>query len=233
MKNTFLLALVGISIFPLTSQASLQIRIDDGLHSLMVTDNTPLDTTPILGINTINQPLDNWVVNVVSSANLGSTITSPALNLTSFNFSYNGSSAPSAPLKIFLTDTGYGPTPGVFDLYIGGTQSMSASITSRSFYDTANTAFGTTTPTSHQIGSTQTFSSASYSNNQLAAGPGGTIGNPYSLTIETDITNVPGGFFTAQFTNTLLTSVPLPPALAMFASGLLGLGALGRKKTQA
>jgi hypothetical protein len=225
------IGLAGLSVFPLTSQASLMIKLGDGVNApVVVTDNLSGDLTSTLGVNSTIQTLGNWSVNVVSSANLGSTATSPKLELTSFNVSYTGPGTPAAPLKVFLTDTGYGPTPGLFDLHIGGTQSGGATIMSKYFYDPSNTAFGTT----NQLGSTQTFTNLSYSKD-LFVSTGGTLLSPYSLTLEADITNVPGGYFVTQFTSTLSTpaSVPLPAAIWLFGSALAGLLGLRRNQRSA
>ena len=229
-QSKIVLALAGLSIFPLASHASLQIKLDDGVNTpLLVIDNLTGDLSTVLGVNTLVQTLGNWTVNVVSSANLGSTATSPLLSLTSFNIAYSGpGTTPTSPLKVFLTDTDYGPTSGLFNIGIGGTQTGNATITSRFWYDTTNTAFGL----SNQIGTTQVFASPSYSNDQFATGPGATIPSPYSLTIEADISNVPSGQFSTQFTSTL-TAVPLPGAMWLFGSGLLGVITGRRKDTAA
>jgi hypothetical protein len=231
MQNIkLLLVLTGLSILPVSGQASLAIKLDDGVNQLTIADNALQDTVSQLGAESILQPFDNWIVNVVSSTNLGSTTSSPSLNLTSFNISYNGT-GPALPLKIYLTDTGYGPTPGYFDLHIGGTQQNSlATIVSKFYYDTGNHIF----TESNQIGATQTFNTASYSNDQVAVGPGGVIAAPYSLTIEADIFNVPTGIFTSQFTSTLKAApVPVPPALTMLLSGLGFMGLFGKRNKKA
>jgi hypothetical protein len=219
-KSGIALAIAALISVPATSQASLQIKIDDGINTpILVIDNLTGDLSSALGVNTLVQALGSWTVNITSAANLGSTATSPLLSLTSFNVSYTGTgSAPTTPLKVFLTDTGYGPTPGLFNLNIGGTQTGNATITSNFYYDTTNTAFGL----SNQIGTTQNFTSTSYSNSQLSAGPGSTLLSPYSLTIEADISNVPSGLFSTQFTSTL-TAVPIPGAIWLFGTGLLGI----------
>ncbi|ESS74110.1 hypothetical protein MGMO_4c00220 [Methyloglobulus morosus KoM1] len=225
--SKMVLALAGLSIFPLTSQASLVIKLDDGTNPpIVISDNAIGDTTALAGVNTINKSLGNWLVNVVSSANIGSTLTSPLLSLTSFNVSFTGATAPTSPLKIFLTDTGYGPTPGLFNLHVGGTQSGGASVTAKYFYDTGNNPFAL----SNQLGTTQTFTTGAYSNQQTA-GPGGIIPNFYSLTLEADITNVPGGFFNSQFTSTLSAApVPLPAAAWLFGSAVMGLLGMRKRK---
>ena len=226
-KIKFLFTLLGLSIIPLTSQASLMIKLDDGINAAITfNDNSSSDLSSIPGLNLISQTLGNWAVNVVTSVNLGGTPTSPSLSLTSFNLSYTGSGAPTSPLKVFLTDTGFGPTPGFFDLLISGTQNATATITSRFFYGTNNNAFDTT----NQIGTTQSFSTASYSNDQSAVGPAGTILSPYSLTIETEISNVPSGTFTSNFITSLSVSpVPLPATIPLLMTGLGFIGLFGRR----
>ncbi len=226
--SKMVLALAGLSIFPLTSQASLVIKLDDGIHApIVVSDGSSGDLAEsVTGLNSIIQSLGNWSVNVVSSGNIGSTPTSPLLSLTSFNVSFTGPTAPASPLKIFLTDTGYGPTPGLFNLKVGGIQSGGASVTAKYFYDTGNTPFAL----SNQLGTTQTFTTGAYSNQQTA-GPGGIIPNFYSLTLEADITNVPGGFFNSQFTSTLSAApVPLPAAAWLFGSAAMGLLGMRKRK---
>jgi hypothetical protein len=228
MKKTKLIfALAALSVLPATSQASLQIKLDDGINTpITIIDNFIGDLASTPGINTIFQTLGNWTVNVTSGANIGSTPSSPLLSLTSFNVSFAGPGTAATPLKIFLTDTGYGPTPGLFDLHVGGSQTGVATVMSKFFYDTSNTAFGLT----NQIGATTTFASASYSNDQLAAGPGGVIGTPYSLTMEADISNVPSGNFTSQFTSSLsVSAVPLPATIPLLISGLGFMGLFGRR----
>lgn len=224
-KIKFLFTLLGLSIIPLTSQASLTIKLDDGINSaITINDNTLGDLSATPGLNLISQTLGNWAVNVVTSANLGGTLTSPSLSLTSFNLSYTGSGASTSPLKVFLTETGYGPTPGFFDLHFSGTQNATATITSRFFYGT--NAFDET----NQIGTTQNFSTASYSNDQSAVGPSGTIFSPYSLTIKTEISNVPSGTFTSNFITSLSVSpVPLPATIPLLMTGLGFIGLFGRR----
>jgi hypothetical protein len=225
--NKLIFALAALSVLPVTSQASLQIRLDDGINApITIADNAAGDLVNVIGFNSISQYLGNWVVNVTSGANIGSTPTSPLLSLTSFNVSYTGSGAATSPLKIFLTDTGYGPTPGFFDLHVGGTQSGGATITSKFFYDTTNTAFSQ----SNQVGGTTTFAAPSYSNDQPASGPGGVILSPYSLTIEEDISNVPSGFFSSQFSSSLsVAAVPIPATIPLLLSGLGFMGLFGRR----
>ena len=176
-----------------------------------------------------------WLVDIVTGSNIGGSATSPSLSLTSFNLSFAGPGTgfSATPLKIYLTDTGYASTAhGKFDLGFGGTQLSGATITSKYFYDTANNAFAET----YQIGTTETFTSTSYSSNQLDAGPGGVISGPYSLTMETNITNTPNGYFTTQFTSTLaagsLSAVPVPAAVWLFGTGLMGLLYSGKRKQQ-
>jgi len=234
--SKMVLALAGLSVFPLTSQAALSIRLSDGINAdITIADNATgpgslTDLVNTTGFETIIQSIGGWSVNVVSSANVGSTLTSPLLSLTSFNVTFNGPSTPASPLKIFLTDTGYGPTPGLFNLHVGGTQSGGATIDAKYFYDTGNNPFALT----NQLGVTQTTNLTSYSNDQLAAGPGGTILSPYSLTLEADISSVPSGSFTSQFTSTLATAaVPLPAAAWLFGSALMGFLGMKRRKTAA
>jgi hypothetical protein len=232
--SKMVLALAGLSVFPLTSQAALSIRLSDGINpDITIADNAvgPLgDLVNSTGFETIIQSIGGWSVNVVSSANIGSTLTSPLLSLTSFNVTFNGPSTPVSPLKIFLTDTGYGPTPGLFNLHVGGTQTGGATIDAKYFYDTGNNPFALT----NQLGVTQSTNLVSYSNDQLAAGPGGTILSPYSLTLEADISNVPSGFFRSQFTSTLAAApVPLPAAAWLFGSALMGFLGMKKRKTAA
>jgi hypothetical protein len=226
-RHNFIIALASLlSIWSVTSEASLVIKLDDGINApIVVTDNGLGDTTSLSGVDTVNQALGNWLVNVVSSANLSGTVNTPNLSLTSFNVSFTGTGQPVTPLKIFLTDTGYGPTPGIFNLHVGGTQSGGATIVSKFFYDTSNASFGL----ANQFGATQSFATASYSNDQFGVGPGGIIGTPYSLTLEADITNVPSGFFNAQFTSTL-TAVPLPGAVWLFGSAIMGFLSVQKRK---
>jgi hypothetical protein len=134
-SHKFIIALAGLSIWSATSQASLLIKLYDGINApIIVTDNGVGDTTNLLtGVNTVNQALGNWIVNIVSSANLGGSVNAPSLSLTSFNLSFTGAGQPVNPLKIFLTDTGYGPTPGIFNLHVGGTQSGGAIIATKFF----------------------------------------------------------------------------------------------------
>jgi hypothetical protein len=84
----------------------------------------------------------------------------------------------------------------------------------------------------NQLGADKSFPFlASYSNDQLGVGPGGILGAPYSLTLEADIdiSKAPIGFFKSNFTSTL-TAVPLPGAVWLFGSAIMGF--LGVKKSK-
>jgi hypothetical protein len=133
------------------------------------------------------------------------------------------SSGTSGTLDVFVTATGNTSPTGLVNFLSSFTQNLLTqgwSVTEKSFHDSGNTAYATTTA----LGSFTFTASDETSLQTLAALTGS---GPYSLT-EEYIINANGQGNTNSTID--LTTVPLPGALPLFASGILGFWAWTRKR---
>lgn len=195
-----------------TANAAFVMTIDD--LSTGGIDQTITDSDND-GLITFNGSVGVFAVNVTTGISVPLATGSQLLDLNSIDVSGG-----AGTLEIKLTDTDYTGSPPAFEGLFGGTAAPGGDIDFNFYYDDSNTQFGT---------SSSIFSNA---NNQNAfSGSGSTaasVTDPFSLTIVANITHaVTGG--TSSF-DAEIRAVPIPAAVWLFGSGLLGLIGISRRK---
>jgi hypothetical protein len=191
-----------------------QIITDDALAgvSTSVGNTTSADAYSGLGTLTYQGSAGNFNVNVTTG------ISKPELpgGVMDLN-SITVSSTSGGTLLIALTDTDFATGYPGYQANYGGTTSGTVSFDFR--FDNANAEFG-----GSSLFSTGDISSSSYSDSVLSAIPDV---SPYSLSIFATITHGSGSQNTSF--NAELRPVPLPAAIWLFGSGIIGLAGLARR----
>ena len=213
MKKSRLLGAVCACILPLCIagpvNAAFVLTIDD--LSTGGIDVTVLDGDAD-GVITYSGAVGVFTVNVTTGISKP-TITGPQLlDLNSIDVS--GS---AGDLTISLTDTGYSGSPAGLTGLFGGTTIGTVDVDFLS--DDANAQFGGTSFFDPPVTSTGAFS---------GSGTGTpTLTGPYSLTIVAAISHSGSGVtsFDAE-----IQAVPVPAAVWLFGSGLLGMVGVARRK---
>lgn len=234
MKRSRFTTFITSSFFAVTwmntSHAAFVTYLDDpigtpGIIDVIVGDDQMAGAGTSIGNTTVDDayagpgtmtflgPVGNFTVNVTTG------VSKPALGGDVMHLdSVNISGGAGGTLIIVLTDTGFtGAYPGYEAAYsttTGGTVDFNY------FYDATNTEFG-----GSSIFSTGPIGTGSFSGVSTAA----TAGNPYTLSIINTIVHGSGSVSTSF--DAELTPVPVPAAVWLFGSGLLGLVAIARRKS--
>jgi len=191
------------------ANAAMVLTIDD--PTTAGTDVTALDNDND-GVISFNGALGAFTVNVTTGVSKPAISGPQLLDLNSIDVSGGAGN-----LIISLTDTGYTGSPPALKGLFGGT--TIGSVDFDFLYDDANTQFGGTSFFDPAATPSGAFSGSSTSLVSLTA--------PYSLTIIADLTHDGSGVssFDAE-----IQAVPVPAAVWLFGSGLIGLAGLARRK---
>lgn len=212
----FALAIGGIG----QANAIPQLRLQSSAGAnLLVMDGDVSDANAAGGEVTFIGPIEGWSTNVTTGLSfpaIGSLL-EPEIDLVSVN----ASSSAGGWLRLWFTDTSFGPASGGAHVLssIGGT--TGGNVTFRTFYDTTNTAFGQ----QHEL------SSGSFSPTSFAADLDGSLqsATPYSLTLLIEITHASRA--TTSFD--ALVRVPEPSSLLLLGTALLAAGFMVRRRVPA
>jgi hypothetical protein len=174
----FALSLGVLAVSSLAASADVQVRLSDGVNTVVVADQGPDDLDPLVGVVNYQGPIGPmWVVTVttaVSKPVIGSA-GAPQMDLRCLDIS-----AGAGTISIELTDTDFTGN-GDFLASIGGTTEGSVSFAT--WTDAGNAPFGKTTPMTSQ----GPFLPISYGENAMT-----TVSTPapYSITLQVDVTHI-------------------------------------------
>lgn len=197
------------------SNPGIEVIVSDGQGVGFVT-SVGATTTPDGGllpdVISFNGGVGSFTVNVTTGVSEGQ-IGTGRLDLNSVDIS-----GAAGTLRIKLTDTGYSSAFPAYTADFGGTTD-----------GTVNLDF-LHDPTNVEFGGSSFFNPAAAGPGAFSGTGGGPVaaGTPYSLTIVADITH-PGGFNITSF-DALVTPVPIPPAVYLLGSGLIGLAGIARRR---
>ena len=208
-----------LTIDDIGTVGTTDVIISDGLVAGAMTDSgliTTADDGAIAdGAITFNGAVGSFVVNIVTG--VSDPLIGPGqLDLNSINVSGG-----SGTLTIGLTDTGYTGAVPAYTANFGGTTSLTGSSVDFNFlHDAANTEFGGASffdPAPVSVGS--------FSGSDTAVVG---AGSPYSLTILAEVDHTSSGQISSFDAH--LVPIPVPAAVWLFGSGLLGLVGIARRR---
>jgi hypothetical protein len=180
-SHYFTLGLGVLAAGSLAVSATVQVRLSDGINTVVIADQDVEDLDPTIGVVLYQGPVGPaWVITLSTATSkpvIGSSA-APQMDLTGLNIS-----AGVGTLSIEMTDTDFTGV-GPFVASIGGTTEGFVSFAT--WTDAGNAPFGKTTPLTSQ----GPFPAISYGENatNVIAGTG-----PYSLTLQVNVTHTGPG----------------------------------------
>ena len=203
-----------------TSTAGVDVIVSDGLGVGATTDSGLVTTVSDGGIAPdglifFNGGVGSFNVNVVTG------VSDPVIGPGQMDLNSINVTGGAGNLVIGLTDTGYTGAVPSYTANYGGT--TSASVDLNFIHDAGNSEFGGSSFYDPAADSAGAFSGSSSS--AVAAG------SPYSLTIFAALNHTAAGQITSFDAHLVpVTAVPVPTAVWLFGSGLLGLAGIARRR---
>ena len=218
-KRLLMLAIV-MMVFTYSAYAGpIQMLITDGTTTIVISDNSGLDSNSTVGAITWIGTIGTWNLNVNTGA--GSAISGAlSMDLNSIN-----NTTAAGNLTVMFSEMGLTPASQGWSMLFGGTLTAPAGSTAAAsaFESNTNTFFATT----NSIGSIGPFGPGAFSGTISGAVAG--VVAPYSLT-EILTLHTTGAGQSSSDGN--LAPVPEPATLLLFGSGLAGL-ALWKRRSNA
>ena len=142
-KPQYLLATALLVTSSLVASANLQLRLSDGINTVVVADQGPGDANSLVGVVAYTGPVGNvWIITssaVVSKPVIGSAA-APQIDLQSTVISSDGGT-----ISIEVTDTDF-TANGDFVASLGGTTGLDGLVSFATWVDAGNMPFAKTTP---------------------------------------------------------------------------------------
>lgn len=204
-----LLACVGGLAAALPANAAMQLMLDDPTTAGIEVTVGDVDGD---GVISYSGAVGGFSVNVTTGVSKPMLNGPQWLGLDSIDVSGG-----AGELIIRLTDTGYTGTPAELEAAYGGTTVGTVDLDF--LYDAANAEFGGTSFFDPAAGTAPSFSGAGASPVSLTG--------PYSLTIVADISHSGSG---SSSLGAQISAVPVPAAIWLFGSGLLGLAGFSARR---
>ncbi|MDP9096994.1 MAG: PEP-CTERM sorting domain-containing protein [Pseudomonadota bacterium] len=215
-KRLLLATVLTASALAGVSQAQAAPIIQLMVGSTVITDNGAGDNSPINDVISYSAAVAPFNVTV----NTGVANDLPYLDLASQDIS--SSAAGTLIIKFTATDlTSPSAITNYLTMFSGNIAGGSATVRLQSYYDASNSAFGTATA----LGNLSSSNAGFFLNSVNAAGGSAMFSLTEILTVTADGA---GRNFSLDAS---VSNVPEPMSIALVGTGLVGIGALRRKRT--